>query len=140
MSTKTLKIYTDGGARGNPGPSAGAFIAFLDDQKIKEGSQYLGKTTNNVAEYSAVILALDWLIAETDKFSNQIEFYIDSQLVVRQINGEYKIKNERLKNMNELIKNRLRKINLPVKFIHIKREENRRADLLVNKELDENMR
>ena len=135
----SIKIFTDGGSRGNPGPSACAYVALVDKTKTKEEGKYLGVTTNNVAEYSAVIIALDWLI-KNDLDYDKIIFYIDSQLLVRQINGQYKVKDQKLKNLHNLILNRLNKINCEIEFVHVKREENKWADLLVNKTLDENMR
>ncbi len=134
-----LITYTDGGARGNPGPAAGgAVIKNEKEEIILKTSKYLGETTNNVAEYEALVLALQKAkgIFKTQKIKNKIlECYLDSELVVKQLNHEYKIKDE---NMQKLF---IKVWNLTldfdsVKFIHIPREENKLADELVNKELD----
>lgn len=135
----SIKIFTDGGSRGNPGPSAAAFAAFVGGRKIDEKSKYLGVTTNNVAEYSAVIIALFWLKNNAKKF-DKISFYLDSQLIVRQLNGEYKVKDEKLKELHNLVVNSIKLINAKFEFVHIRRNENKWVDSLVNKTLDENMR
>ncbi len=135
-----LITYTDGGARGNPGPAAGgAVIKNEKEEIILKTSKYLGETTNNVAEYEALILALQKAkgIFKARKIkSKNLECYLDSELVVKQLNHEYKIKDE---NMQKLF---IKVWNLTldfdgVKFTHIPREENKLADEMVNKELDE---
>ncbi len=146
-----LITYTDGGARGNPGPAAGGAVIKNDiGEIILKTSKYLGETTNNVAEYEALILALqkakgifksrsrDAINRVSTKDKN-LECYLDSELIVKQLNHEYKIKDE---NMQKLF---IKVWNLTldfdsVKFIHIPREENKLADEMVNKELDEQAR
>ncbi len=136
---KKITIFTDGGSRGNPGPSAvGVIFCNENSQIIKKYSEYLGETTNNDAEYKAVIFALKKFkalfgkkIAET----SEIEIKSDSELMVRQLNGEYKIENQ---NIGELF---LEIWNLKidykkVKFTLIPREKNSEADRMVNQELD----
>ncbi len=128
---KELIIYCDGGSRGNPGPAASAFIVFSDGEIIHQQSKYLGITTNNFAEYSAVLLALSWTGTNLS-----ITFYLDSELVTKQINGDYKIKNDKLKNLHTDILEIIKTKKLITKFINIPREKNKIADRAVNKELD----
>src|SRR5690348_13599566 len=101
-----LIIHTDGGSRGNPGPAACAFVAEENGSEVYKESKYLGIKTNNFAEYSGVTLALQWIAKEVPITNYQfpIIFYLDSELVVKQLNGLYKIKNEVLKKLNDEIK------------------------------------
>lgn len=131
-------IYSDGGARGNPGEAACAFV-IKDDVGVVHGeSKYLGVTTNNVAEYQGVLSALSWVVENTKSFENQNEtiFYMDSELVVKQLNGLYKVKDKNLQKLFSEVKGLLSKINFDIKFKHVRRSENKIADSLVNKELD----
>lgn len=130
---KDLVIYTDGGSRGNPGQSACAFIAEVPGGKIFKSSKFLGIQTNNYAEYSGVILAIEWVIK--NKYSS-ITFYLDSELVVKQLNGLYKVKNEDLKILNNRIKRIILENKLDVLFKNVPRKKNKTADMLVNLELD----
>lgn len=131
-----LIIYCDGGSRGNPGPAASAFVVTQDGSAIHKGSKFLGNETNNVAEYTAVSIAIDWLINK--KVSDQIVFNLDSQLVERQLNGFYKIKNDKLKILASEIKNKINSSKLNIKFQWGYRTNNTLADDLVNEELDRN--
>jgi ribonuclease HI len=89
-----INVFTDGGSRGNPGPAAAAYIVKKDNVVVGKGAKFLGVATNNIAEYSALILALTWLTENKSKINNlQINFFLDSLLVVNQINGIYKVKN-----------------------------------------------
>ena len=130
-----ITIYCDGGSRGNPGPAAiGVYIPELK----KEYSQYLGKTTNNDAEYQAIIFALKkikQLIGKVKTKKTDIEIKADSELIVSQLNGEYKIKEKSLVPLFIEIWN-LKQDFKKVSFKHIPREQNTRADFLVNKELN----
>lgn len=129
-------IYCDGGSRGNPGPAASAFVVTNDEKLVFKGSKFLSVETNNVAEYTAVSIAIDWLIGE--KIYDDVIFNLDSQLVERQLNGFYKIKNEKLKKLAEEIKLKIQTSNLKVKFRWGYRSDNTLADDLVNEELDRN--
>ena len=93
--TKKIRVYTDGGARGNPGPAASAFVVTEDGKTIFKDSKFLGVETNNVAEYTAVLLAIEWL--SDKKAKGEIIINLDSQLVERQLNGFWKIKSPKLK-------------------------------------------
>ena len=128
-----IRVFTDGGARGNPGPAA-VGVVILDDNNniISETEKFIGSTTNNFAEYSALIEALN-LLKEIDAY--RIVFYTDSNLVYSQIKGLWKIKSPELKILNEQAKEMLK--TLPdYNFILIPREKNKNADKLVNKALD----
>ncbi|MDH5533622.1 MAG: ribonuclease HI family protein [Candidatus Pacebacteria bacterium] len=135
---KLLKIFTDGGARGNPG-TAGIGIHVMDEGgfTIHDHSEYVGETTNNVAEYKGLLIALTWL----ESFSKEnkiekVEFFMDSKLVVEQINKNWKIKQDHLAELAFVIWEKLEKISLPYKLSHIRREKNKVADLLANQAMD----
>lgn len=127
-------IYCDGGSRGNPGPAASAFVVTEDEKVIYKGSRFLGKETNNVAEYTAVLIALDWLISEN--FTKDVVFNLDSQLIERQINGLYKVKNDKLKTLYTEVQTKIKTIPAKIKFLWNYRTGNTLADALVNEELD----
>jgi len=124
-------IHSDGGSRGNPGPAAIGVVVELSDRKI-EISEKIGETTNNVAEYKAIIRGL--VEAKKHKVT-EVECYLDSELVVKQLKGEYRIKDPK---MIELAKEvfTLRSSFDFVVFYAIPREKNKAADKLVNKALD----
>ena len=133
-----LTIFSDGGSRGNPGPAACAYAIFQDGKLIKQDAKYLGITTNNTAEYSAVILALEWVVKNS--LGAGIIFNLDSELVVRQLTGVYKIKNKDIVEFVLKIKNLQRINNLEINWVHVPREKNKLADKLVNEKLDESSR
>jgi len=128
-------IFTDGGSRGNPGKSAiGVFFKDLN----KEYSEQVGILTNNVAEYKAVIFSLKkakQLLGKNKCEKEEVEIRSDSELLVNQMNAKYKIKDEDLIPLFVEIWNLCQDFK-KVRFIHIKREENRKADELVNRALD----
>lgn len=137
---KHLLIYCDGGSRGNPGPAASAFVVFDSNHHLLyQRGFFLGTATNNQAEYQAVIEALKWLTSQVTNNQLTINFYLDSELVVRQLTGVYKIKDESLKNKFLEIKNLLGKLDqLKIfNFYHVPRGQNKSADLLVNQTLDQ---
>lgn len=128
-------LYSDGGSRGNPGPAAYGFIIYdPNGEIIAEGHKYIGVTTNNQAEYQGIVAALERLreLAPTQP----VTCYLDSQLVVRQINGVYRMKEETLRPWLDKVQMLKRELNVPVQFIDVRREENREADRLVNLALD----
>ena len=141
MNNGELIIHTDGGARGNPGPAACAFVAEKDNVTVKEGSLYLGKATNNFAEYQGVVLALKWFTENLKTMAsiNKLSFYLDSELVVRQLNGVYKIKDKKLLDLYLQIKEITNNKVFLTSYQNIPRAQNKKADLLVNKELDETL-
>ena len=134
-------IYTDGGARGNPGiAGAGAVIKKERGIILKTISKTLGTKTNNEAEYEAVLLGLTTVkqLFGTEKIKNiQIEMRMDSELVCKQLNGEYQIKEENLFPYFIKIWNLQVKEIPHIKFFHIRREENTEADLLANSAMDQ---
>lgn len=131
-------VYCDGGSRGNPGKSAAAFVVTTRGKVIHKGSVFLGESTNNVAEYSAVILALKWLVKNLSGISNEVTLILDSELVVRQLNGFYKVKNSKLKILFSTIKDIENKITAHINYTSVRREKNHLADSLVNQVLDKN--
>lgn len=138
MLTKII-VYTDGGARGNPGPAAiGVVIKDVSGRVIKSYGEAIGEATNNEAEYRAVIFALAKLKALVGKKKIAgllIEVNLDSELVAKQLNGEYKIEEERLFPLFIKIWN-LKMDFGEVRFRHVPREKNKEADRLVNEALD----
>ncbi|MEK7208825.1 MAG: ribonuclease HI family protein [Patescibacteria group bacterium] len=137
-------IYTDGGARGNPGPAgAGAVIVDESGQELKRTHKELGVMTNNEAEYEAVILGLKTLKhlkGGPAVKAAEVEVRLDSELVARQLNGQYQIKEENLQPLFMKIWNQ-RVAHFPhLKFVHIPREKNRTADRLANQAMDDNQR
>lgn len=126
-------IYSDGGSRGNPGPSAAGFVIISPDQElIEQGGEYIGITNNSQAEYHGVRLGLERAIEIGLK---RVDFRVDSMLVVNQLNGIYKVKNRELWPIYDRIKKLVGEFE-SVRFSHVKREFNRLADSMVNKVLD----
>ena len=136
-----LNINTDGGSRGNPGNAAiGVYCTNEDGKEIFSISKKIGITTNNVAEYQAVIEALRYII-QNKIVVGKIRFILDSQLIVMQITGKYKVKIEHLQQLKKHIvdlvaEGRNVKILNEIVFIHVLREKNKEADQLVNDALD----
>ncbi|HEY4525104.1 MAG TPA: ribonuclease HI family protein [Candidatus Paceibacterota bacterium] len=132
----SIVIYTDGGARGNPGPAGAGIVIYEGEKKISELKQYLGeRQTNNWAEYEAVAIAL----AEARRlgFSERaLEIRMDSMLVVEQLMGNWKIKEPALKMQATKVRALLSYFP-DSKFVHVRRELNAEADALVNEVLDE---
>lgn len=130
---KVVKTFTDGGSRGNPGPSASGYVILDENDGIlEEGGEYLGITTNNQAEYQAVKLALE----QARKYQpDEVQMFMDSLLVVNQMTGVYKIKNRDLWPIYEAIKE-LASYFKKVTFTHVRREYNTMADSQVNIVLD----
>lgn len=142
-TTNILFINTDGGSRGNPGEAAiGVVFSDAEGKELHTYQQCIGIATNNEAEYRAIITALELLTKSqwfsTNNISNKkVICRLDSQLVVEQINGNYKIKQDHLRILIGEIRQLIEQIHLNVTFIHIPREQNKRADKLVNLALDE---
>ncbi|MCX6817026.1 MAG: ribonuclease HI family protein [Candidatus Beckwithbacteria bacterium] len=135
----TLNIYTDGGSRGNPGPAAVGFvIKNASGTIIHSFGKTIGIATNNLAEYQAVIVALEWLSEKSEFVNHQSEivFHLDSQLVVNQLNGLWKIKDTQLRQKIIFLRELEAKVGGSIKYAHIPREKNTAADRLVNLALD----
>lgn len=130
-----FQIWTDGGARGNPGPAGIGFVIKDEGQNlIYEEGKCIGTGTNNIAEYTAVVEALKYIVSNYNSFS--AVFHLDSELVTKQLNGEYKVKDEKLKVLYLTVKKLIFESNGAVEFCHIRREQNKRADELYNLALD----
>lgn len=131
--SKKLILFTDGGARGNPGPAAlGVVLQNASGKIIKEVSQYLGEATNNQAEYQALVRGLE----EAKKLkADEVSVFMDSELVVKQLSREYKVKDKELAKLFAQVCNLLNSFKR-YKINHIARAANTRADMLVNRELD----
>lgn len=128
-----VKLFADGGSRGNPGPSATGYVILdADDQILQQSGEYLGITTNNQAEYQAVKLGLE---KARSLGCRQVDVYLDSLLVVNQMKGIFKVKNRDLWPIHEAIKELTKGFN-KVTFTHVPREFNKLADAEVNKVLD----
>lgn len=130
---KTFYVFTDGGAKGNPGPGGiGVVVKDQNQKTIFEMSKFIGYTTNNQAEYKAVIEALKWLgdyLKEEKEV--EIKFFLDSQLVVNQLTGKFKIKDPQLKKLVAQINILIRNIKGQISYHFIERSLNSRADFLV---------
>ncbi|NLN38211.1 MAG: ribonuclease HI family protein [Smithella sp.] len=134
MDGKTVRLFSDGACRGNPGMGGAGAIIFDDsDHVLWEGSEYLGHCTNNIAEYRALILGLKGALA--GGFTN-LEVYLDSELLANQINGLYKVKNENLKVLMKEIHDLIASFE-SVHVRHVRRCHNELADRLANRAIDE---
>lgn len=137
---KHIRLHTDGGARGNPGPAGCGAVVYDDKGKtIKEASLSLGHKTNNYAEYSAVILGLETISKHFGKAQCKnlsVEVRMDSELICKQLNGEYQIKEESLFPLFIKVHNLLVSTFPNVSFMHVPREENKHADRLANEAMD----
>lgn len=132
-----LAAFTDGAARGNPG-DAGIGIVIQDEQGaiVKTLKKYIGKATNNVAEYTALITALEYLGNTETLKCTEIVVYTDSELMARQINGEYKVKDAGLKLLFQKVKLLLHEASFTFSIRHIPRSQNKEADALANEAID----
>jgi ribonuclease HI len=129
-----VKTFSDGGARGNPGPAAIGYVIYTQsDRVLKQSGEYIGEGTNNHAEYTALIRALT---AARDLGATEADCFLDSELVVKQLHGKYKVREQ---NLQQLIGEvfRLMKSFSRIEFTHVPREKNQLADKLVNEALDE---
>ena len=134
MGEKNYKLFSDGACRGNPGVG-GAGAVIMDDREnvIWEGKEYLGHCTNNIAEYRALILGLKGALSHGYKI---LEVYLDSELLAKQINGSYRVKNENLKVLMKEVRSLLTSFE-SVKVKHVLRSHNSYADKLANLAIDE---
>jgi ribonuclease HI len=141
QSPQTITIYTDGGARGNPGPAGIGAIAYIDTGSVLfELREYLGTQTNNYAEYEAVIRALETAkkrLGQQQIKRTRVQVYLDSQLVAKQLSNEYQVKEASLFPQFMRVHNLMVKEVPDVSFTHIPRSENKEADRLANEAMDE---
>ena len=133
-----INIYTDGGSRGNPGPSGYGLVIYDHKQKvIYQESKFLGVKTNNEAEYLGLLASLDWVKKNQKMYQiDKVNFFADSQLLVRQLQGKYKVKAPNLKDLFIKSQQLLNQINLDYQFNDIRRELNTLADELANQAMD----
>ena len=131
----TLEAYTDGASRGNPGESGlGIIIKSEDGTVLHTCSRYLGRTTNNVAEYSALLELLD--LVRTIPCTRVVA-HSDSELMVRQVNGDYKVRDPELKRLHARVTARLRSAPYRFELRHVPRSQNSEADRLANAGIDD---
>ena len=130
----SLVIYSDGGSRGNPGPSAYAIVVTKDGEIMHEHTEFLGTNTNNYAEYRGLIAGIGKALEMKE---NDVEFVMDSELVIKQMKGEYKVKSPNIRKLHEDAK-AMSSLIPKVKFTHVRRENPMvsRADALLNAEMD----
>jgi ribonuclease H / adenosylcobalamin/alpha-ribazole phosphatase len=127
------RLWTDGGARGNPGPAAFAYVLEAEDGTVLDArGEAIGVATNNVAEYRALVAGLEKAV---ELAVDELEVVSDSELLVRQMTGEYKVKNETLRDLNEEAEALARRLGR-VRYTAVRREHNELADRLVNEALD----
>ena len=140
MTSSNLVIFTDGGSRGNPGPAGIGIHVEKNGETLFEKSAFIGTGTNNIAEYEAIKQALQWLLSylspTSGHRSQDVQCFLDSQLVVEQLSGRYKIKQPHILKYVQEIRVIIEQCRVKVKFTHIPREKNKRADALVNQALD----
>ena len=133
MTVPKAKLSTDGGARGNPGPAAYGYVLEADDGTVLDArGQAIGVATNNVAEYRALVAGL---VKAVELGVDELEVVSDSELLVRQMTGDYKVKNETLRDLNDEAAALARKLGR-VRYTAVPREHNELADRLVNEALD----
>ncbi|MFH1315486.1 MAG: ribonuclease HI family protein [Candidatus Uhrbacteria bacterium] len=133
MQHKKIQIFTDGGARGNPGPAAGAAVLQTQDgEVIATASKYMAHATNNQAEYTAIIIGLE---KAKEIKAEEVEMFMDTELAVKQLNGEYKVKNPGLAKLFVQVLNLIHEFE-KVTFTHVPRQHNAEADALVNRTID----
>ena len=133
-----IKVFTDGGSRGNPGHSGYGLVIYDQDENVLfEESKYLGIKTNNEAEYAGLIGALTWINSNQDSVKiSKIDFHADSQLMIRQMQGIYKVKAPNLIPIFQQAKKLTNLISSPINFIDVRRELNELADNLANQAMD----
>lgn len=134
----TLRIFTDGGSLNNPGQAAYAYIVYQDGGVILSHSEKIGIATNNVAEYTALIKVLEAvknLLSKTRDLGSNLYIYSDSSLMVNQLNGLFRVKNAKIRELLFKIRTLERELGIPITYIHISRGKNLLADSLVKKAL-----
>lgn len=135
-------VHTDGGARGNPGPGAVGVVIQCDNNTVAAFGKKIGETTNNVAEYAAVLEGLQNVKYQMSnaKYENSnnitIHFYLDSNLVVQQLNGKFKVKDPTLRDLLMRVRVLEQDVGGAISYYYVPRAQNRRADSLVNQALD----
>jgi ribonuclease HI len=132
----TYRIYSDGASRGNPGPSGiGAVILDPSGKPVHEIARYIGEVTNNVAEYEALLAALHYCV---EKKISPVEILADSQLMIRQLSGQYRVKHENIKPLYRKAQEYLSRLEIRG-YQHVPREQNKEADRLANQGIDNHL-
>ncbi len=131
-----LTIYTDGASRNNPGEAGAGIFITRDGMPIKKIARYLGITTNNIAEYTAALIGLEHAVMLR---ASKVKLCADSELLVKQLNGQYKVRNEGLKPLYAKVKELIAKMDT-VEVQYIPRAMNKEADALANKAIDEKVK
>jgi ribonuclease HI len=138
IMNKIFSLHTDGGARGNPGPAAiGGVVADDTGRVIKEFSRYIGETTNNQAEYKALVFGLEQIhkLVGAKATTIEVKAFLDSELIVKQMTGEYRVRDINLQPLYAQVQKLVQKFGR-ISFAHVRREKNNHADALVNQALD----
>lgn len=136
---RIITIFTDGGSRGNPGPAASGVVIYAEDKTVlKQIGVKLGITTNNVAEYTAILEGLLWVKANRASLGeiSVINFFMDSLLARQQLTGNFKINKPHLISIFRKIQELERELGVEVTYTHVPREQNKEADAMVNRALD----
>ena len=131
-----LKAWIDGACRGNPGEAAiGGYVLSASDEKLFEFGHRIGIATNNIAEYRALEYVLRWVgqLPQTGVTVSGLVVHSDSELMVRQMAGQYKVKSKNLKPLFEMVRKLIDGLPFPIRFVHIPRAANREADRLANR-------
>ncbi|AKU89953.1 ribonuclease HI family protein [Vulgatibacter incomptus] len=135
-AVRALRVYSDGAARGNPGPAgAGAVLMTLDGEIVERLGRYLGRNTNNVAEYMGLIIGLE---RARELGAEEVHVFADSELMIRQLGGQYQVRAANLKPLFDQATSLLRGFRL-TKLNHVRRELNAEADEMSNRAIDERM-
>ncbi len=137
-TTHSLAVFVDGASRGNPGPAGAGIHVILNTKPVFSQGLFLGKKTNNQAEYLALLLALMFiheLMAEEKLPRTTLHVFSDSELMIKQMKGVYSVKNEQLKALKSFIDSLIKKH--PTRFSHVRREKNTDADALANLGVDQ---
>jgi ribonuclease HI len=134
-ATPLLQIHTDGASRGNPGAAAYAYVIARDGHDDIEEADCLGRMTNNQAEYTALVRALEHVLEELGD-GYRVVVHSDSELMVKQVNGEYRVKNEELRPLFDEARALANRFTGGVRLVHVRRAQNARADALCNEALD----
>jgi ribonuclease HI len=140
MINNFINVFTDGGARGNPGESAiGVYITDEKNNKVVGIGKRIGVGTNNVAEYKAVLEGLAWISENKEKLIGltRINFYLDSNLVCSQIRGLFKVKDAKMRDLLFIVRQKEQEIKIPIFYEYVPREKNTQADSLANQALDQ---
>lgn len=130
-----LIIHTDGGSLNNPGKAASAFLIHSEGKLLHKYNEYIGIASNNVAEYTALIRALEYVKDHLQDEVDHIQVISDSELMVRQVTGIYKVKNADIKPLHSRIKLLEMEIGKPISYMHVLRGKNAEADALVKEAL-----